>query len=234
MEIRFRSNSGGFLGFIPPVTRNLIIINTLILIITSFSKNFMYETFALFYPASPFFHWWQPVTHMFMHGGFGHLFFNMFTLYMFGSVLERVWGGKKYLLFYMVTGLGAALLHTGVEWLQTLHWQHIIQTGDPSAAIAATQSMRAMLTTPTVGASGAIYGLLLGYAMLFPDSVMTLIFPPISMKAKWFVLVFAVIELLMGVLGSDGVAHFAHLGGMLFGFILIRIWRKSHKMYSQD
>ena len=234
MEIRFRSNSGGFLGFIPPVTRNLIIINTLILIITSFSKNFMYETFALFYPASPFFHWWQPVTHMFMHGGFGHLFFNMFTLYMFGSVLERVWGGKKCLLFYMVTGLGAALLHTGVEWLQTLHWQHIIQTGDPSAAIAATQSMRAMLTTPTVGASGAIYGLLLGYAMLFPDSVMTLIFPPISMKAKWFVLVFAVIELLMGVLGSDGVAHFAHLGGMLFGFILIRIWRKSHKMYSQD
>ena len=234
MEIRFRSNSGGFLGFIPPVTRNLIIINTLILIITSFSKNFMYETFALFYPASPFFHWWQPVTHMFMHGGFGHLFFNMFTLYMFGSVLERVWGGKKYLLFYMVTGLGAALLHTGVEWLQTLHWQHIIQTGDPSAAIAATQSMRAMLSTPTVGASGAIYGLLLGYAMLSPDSVMTLIFPPISMKAKWFVLVFAVIELLMGVLGSDGVAHFAHLGGMLFGFILIRIWRKSHKMYSQD
>ena len=234
MEIRFRSNSGGFLGFIPPVTRNLIIINTLILIITSFSKNFMYETFALFYPASPFFHWWQPVTHMFMHGGFGHLFFNMFTLYMFGSVLERVWGGKKYLLFYMVTGLGAALLHTGVEWLQTLHWQHIIQTGDPSAAIAATQSMRAMLTTPTVGASGAIYGLLLGYAMLFPDSVMTLIFPPISMKAKWFVLVFAVIELLMGVLGSDGVAHFAHLGGMLFGFILIRIWRNIHKMYSQD
>ena len=234
MEIRFRSNSGGFLGFIPPVTRNLIIINTLILIITSFSKNFMYETFALFYPASPFFHWWQPATHMFMHGGFGHLFFNMFTLYMFGSVLERVWGGKKYLLFYMVTGLGAALLHTGVEWLQTLHWQHIIQTGDPSAAIAATQSMRAMLSTPTVGASGAIYGLLLGYAMLFPDSVMTLIFPPISMKAKWFVLVFAVIELLMGVLGSDGVAHFAHLGGMLFGFILIRIWRKSHKMYSQD
>ena len=234
MEIRFRSNSGGFLGFIPPVTRNLIIINTLILIITFFSKNFMYETFALFYPSSPFFHWWQPVTHMFMHGGFGHLFFNMFTLYMFGSVLERVWGGKKYLLFYMVTGLGAALLHTGVEWLQTLHWQHIIQTGDPSAAIAATQSMRAMLSTPTVGASGAIYGLLLGYAMLFPDSVMTLIFPPISMKAKWFVLVFAVIELLMGVLGSDGVAHFAHLGGMLFGFILIRIWRKSHKMYSQD
>ena len=222
------------MGFIPPVTRNLIIINTLILIITSFSKNFMYETFALFYPASPFFHWWQPVTHMFMHGGFGHLFFKMFTLYMFGSVLERVWGGKKYLLFYMVTGLGAALLHTGVEWLQTLHWQHIIQTGDPSAAIAATQSMRAMLSTPTVGASGAIYGLLLGYAMLFPDSVMTLIFPPISMKAKWFVLVFAVIELLMGVLGSDGVAHFAHLGGMLFGFILIRIWRKSHKMYSQD
>ena len=143
----------------------------------------MYETFALFYPSSPFFRWWQPVTHMFMHGGFGHLFFNMFTLYMFGSVLERVWGPKKYLLYYMVTGLGAALLHTGVEWLQTLYWQNIIQTGEASAAVAAAASMRRMLMTPTVGASGAIYGLLLGYAMLFPDSVMTLIFPPISLKA---------------------------------------------------
>ena len=193
----------------------------------------MYETFALFYPSSPFFRWWQPVTHMFMHGGFGHLFFNMFTLYMFGSVLERVWGPKKYLLYYMVTGLGAALLHTGVEWLQTLYWQNIIQTGDPSAAVAAAASMRRMLMTPTVGASGAIYGLLLGYAMLFPDSVITLIFPPISLKAKWFVLIFAAIELVMGLSGGDGVAHFAHLGGMLFGLILILIWRKGQKMYTQ-
>ena len=221
------------MGFIPPVTRNIIIINTLILIITSLTKNFMYETFALFYPSSPFFRWWQPVTHMFMHGGFGHLFFNMFTLYMFGSVLERVWGPKKYLLYYMVTGLGAALLHTGVEWLQTLYWQNIIQTGEASAAVAAAASMRRMLMTPTVGASGAIYGLLLGYAMLFPDSVMTLIFPPISLKAKWFVLIFAAIELVMGFSGGDGVAHFAHLGGMLFGLILILIWRKGQKMYTQ-
>ena len=193
----------------------------------------MYETFALFYPSSPFFRWWQPVTHMFMHGGFGHLFFNMFTLYMFGSVLERVWGPKKYLLYYMVTGLGAALLHTGVEWLQTLYWQNVIQTGEASAAVAAAASMRRMLMTPTVGASGAIYGLLLGYAMLFPDSVMTLIFPPISLKAKWFVLIFAAIELVMGLSGGDGVAHFAHLGGMLFGLILILIWRKGQKMYTQ-
>ena len=233
MEIRFRNNSGGFLGFIPPVTRNLIIINALILLISTFSQDFMYKTFALFYPASPLFRWWQPVTHMFMHGGFGHLFFNMFTLYMFGSVLERVWGPRKYLLFYMVTGLGAALLHTGVEWLQTLYWQNIIQTGSPADAMEATSAYYKMLRTPSVGASGAIYGLLLGYAMLFPDSVMTLIFPPISMKAKWFVLIFAAIELVMGVSGGDGVAHFAHLGGMLFGLILILIWRKGHKMYSQ-
>lgn len=233
MQIRFRNTPGGLWGFIPPVTRNIIIINTLILIITSLTKNFMYETFALFYPSSPFFRWWQPVTHMFMHGGFGHLFFNMFTLYMFGSVLERVWGPKKYLLYYMVTGLGAALLHTGVEWLQTLYWQNIIQTGEASAAVAAAASMRRMLMTPTVGASGAIYGLLLGYAMLFPDSVMTLIFPPISLKAKWFVLIFAAIELVMGLSGGDGVAHFAHLGGMLFGLILILIWRKGQKMYTQ-
>ena len=148
-------------------------------------------------------------------------------------MLERVWGTRKDLLVYMVTGLGAALLHTGVEWLQTLYWQNIIQTGSPADAMEATSAYYKMLRTPTVGASGAIYGLLLGYAMLFPDSVMTLIFPPISMKAKWFVLIFAAIELVMGVSGGDGVAHFAHLGGMLFGLILILIWRKGHKMYSQ-
>lgn len=219
---------------VPAVTRSLILINTLMLLITVLSKDALIPYLALFYPTSPFFHWWQFVTHMFMHGGFGHLFFNMFTLYMFGSVLERVWGPKKFLIFYFVTGLGAAALHTGVEWLQCLYWQNQMVSGDPAAAVSAANSIQMLLRTPTVGASGAIYGLLLGYAMLFPDSVMTLIFPPISMKAKWFVIVFAVIELLFGVFGSGGVAHFAHLGGMLFGYVLIVIWRRGHKMYSQD
>ena len=234
MQFRFENNSGrGFLSAIPPVTRNIIIINFLIWIISELSPDFMYEKFALFYPKSQYFHWWQFVTHMFMHGGFWHVFFNMFTLYMFGSVLERVWGPKKYLLFYFVTGLGAAALHTGVEWLQCLHWEHIVNTGAAADAIAANRSIQALCMTPTVGASGAIYGLLLGYAMLFPDSRMTLLFPPITLKAKWFVLIFAVIELLTGVTGvGGGIAHFAHLGGMLFGLILILWWKKGNKMYT--
>lgn len=234
MQFRFENNSGrGFLSAIPPVTRNIIIINFLIWIISELSPDFMYEKFALFYPKSQYFHWWQFVTHMFMHGGFWHVFFNMFTLYMFGSVLERVWGPKKYLLFYFVTGLGAAALHTGVEWIQCLHWEHIVNTGAAADAIAANRSIQALCMTPTVGASGAIYGLLLGYAMLFPDSRMTLLFPPITLKAKWFVLIFAVIELLTGVTGvGGGIAHFAHLGGMLFGLILILWWKKGNKMYT--
>lgn len=234
MQFRFENNSGrGFLSAIPPVTRNIIIINFLIWIISELSPDFMYEKFALFYPKSQYFHWWQFVTHMFMHGGFWHVFFNMFTLYMFGSVLERVWGPKKYLLFYFVTGLGAATLHTGVEWMQCLHWEHIVNTGAAADAIAANRSIQALCMTPTVGASGAIYGLLLGYAMLFPDSRMTLLFPPITLKAKWFVLIFAVIELLTGVTGvGGGIAHFAHLGGMLFGLILILWWKKGNKMYT--
>lgn len=234
MQFRFENNSGrGFLSAIPPVTRNIIIINFLIWIISELSPDFMYEKFALFYPKSQYFHWWQFVTHMFMHGGFWHVFFNMFTLYMFGSVLERVWGPKKYLLFYFVTGLGAAALHTGVEWMQCLHWEHIVNTGAAADAIAANRSIQALCMTPTVGASGAIYGLLLGYAMLFPDSRMTLLFPPITLNAKWFVLIFAVIELLTGVTGvGGGIAHFAHLGGMLFGLILILWWKKGNKMYT--
>lgn len=234
MQFRFENNSGrGFLSAIPPVTRNIIIINFLIWIISELSPDFMYEKFALFYPKSQYFHWWQFVTHMFMHGGFWHVFFNMFTLYMFGSVLERVWGPKKYLLFYFVTGLGAAALHTGVEWMQCLHWEHIVNIGAAADAIAANRSIQALCMTPTVGASGAIYGLLLGYAMLFPDSRMTLLFPPITLKAKWFVLIFAVIELLTGVTGvGGGIAHFAHLGGMLFGLILILWWKKGNKMYT--
>ena len=103
----------GFMSNVPVAVKNIIIINVLVMIMTSLNENFMYEKFALFYPTSPFFHWWQPVTHMFMHGGFWHIFFNMYTLYIFGSVLERVWGTKKFLLFYFVTGIGAALIHSG-------------------------------------------------------------------------------------------------------------------------
>ena len=215
---------------VPTAVKNIIIINALIMVMTALNKTFMYETFALFYPTSPFFHWWQPVTHMFMHGGFWHLFFNMYTLFIFGTVLERVWGTKKFLVFYFVTGLGAALIHTGVEWIQMQSWLGAAADGSP----AALASIHAMKMTPTVGASGAIYGVLMGYAMLYPDSMLTLLFPPISLKAMWFVLIFAAIELLTGVTGTGGgIAHFAHLGGLIFGFALIWYWKKNRTLYSR-
>lgn len=220
---------GGFLSNLPVAVKNIIIINALVYLATSLNGDFMYKYFALFYPTSPFFHWWQPLTHMFMHGGFWHLFFNMYTLFIFGSVLERVWGTKKFLTFYFVTGLGAAAVHTGVEWIQMSSWMtQVAENG----SMAAQASIHALKMTPTVGASGAIYGLLMGYAMLYPDSIMTLIFPPVSLKAKWFVLIFAAIELLTGISGAGtGIAHFAHLGGLIFGFLLIMYWKKKRTLY---
>lgn len=226
----YNNRGGGFLSSIPTATRNIIIINVLVMIMTSLNENMMYQTFSLFYPTSPFFRLWQPVTHMFMHGGFWHLFFNMYTLYIFGSVLERVWGPKKFLAFYFVTGLGAAAIHTGVEWIQMQGWLAQAAEGSHSALMA----IHSLKMTPTVGASGAIYGVLMGYAMLYPDSILTLIFPPISLKAKWFVLIFAAIELLTGVTGTGGgIAHFAHLGGLIFGYILIHVWKKKGTLYSR-
>ena len=221
---------GGFLANVPTAVKNIIIINALVMVMTALNKTFMYETFALFYPTSPFFHWWQPVKHMFIHGGFWHLFFNMYTLFIFGTVLERVWGTKKFLVFYFVTGLGAALIHTGVEWIQMQSW--LSKAAEGSAA--AMSAIHVLKMTPTVGASGAIYGVLMGYAMLYPDSMLTLLFPPVSLKAKWFVLIFAAIELLTGVTGTGGgIAHFAHLGGLIFGFALIWFWKKNRTLYSR-
>lgn len=216
----------------PPVVRNLIIINVIMLAVSSFTGNFMYQYFSLFYFGSDFFHPYQIITHMFMHGGFWHLFFNMYTLWIFGSVLENMWGSKKFFLYYMVTGLGAALLHELVMFIQVSVWTPQIAAG----SIAASHSLQALMMTPTVGASGAIYGLLLAYGMLFPNNMMTLIFPPVSLKAKWFVVIFGVIELASGLTGAMGmsgsnVAHFAHLGGMLFGLILILYWKKKNRLY---
>ena len=200
------------------------------MVMMALNETFMLEKFALFYPTSPFFHWWQPVTHMFLHGGFGHLFFNMYALFIFGSVLERVWGTKKFLLFYFVTGVGAAAVHIGVQWIQMQALMNSVGEG----SMAAVQAIHNLKMTPTVGASGAIYGVLMGYAMLYPDSVLTLIFPPVSLKAKWFVLIFAAIELALGVFGTRaGIAHFAHLGGLIFGFSLIMYWKKRRMLYSR-
>ena len=225
----YSNYSGGFLSSVPPVTKNIIIINVLIWIMAELKPDFMYETFSLFYPTSPFFKPWQIITHMFMHGGFWHIFFNMYTLFIFGCVLERMWGPRKFLLFYFVTGLGAALMHTRVQAIA----MPVYMSQAAEGSVQAVQAIHALKMTPTVGASGAIYGVLIGYAMLFPDSVLTLIFPPVSLKAKWFVIIFAVIELFTGVFGmGGGVAHFAHLGGMLFGWMLIMYWKKRHTLYT--
>lgn len=218
----YYDNGNNFISQIPTVTRNLVAINILMFIATLINENFMVANFAMFYPASPFFKPWQILTHMFMHGGFWHIFFNMYSLLMFGSILERSLGPKKFLIFYFVTGLGAVALHTGVEWMQA---RVFIANG-------AAQAYQQLLVTPTLGASGAIYGVLIGFAMLYPQARLTLIFPPIPMTAKWLVIIFAAIELFSGINGiQDGVAHFAHLGGMLFGWLLIRWWRKHGKLY---
>ena len=227
---QYDSGRRGFMSNVPPAVKNIIIINILVMIMTSLREGFMIEHFALFYPTSPFFRWWQPVTHLFMHGGFMHIFFNMYAVYIFGSVLERIWGTKKFLIYYFVTGLGAALVHTGVEWLQMQYWMGAAAEGNA----AAFSYIHALKMTPTVGASGAVFGLLMGYAMLYPDSIMSLIFPPISMKAKWFVLIYAAIELVTGITGTGaGIAHFAHLGGLIFGFLLIYYWKKRRTLYSR-
>ena len=211
-----------FADSIPPVTRNLILINFIVWVFTELTGQRMYSLFSLFPFESPLYGHYQLVTYMFMHGGFWHLFFNMYTLLIFGTPLERTWGSKKYLLFYFVTGIGAALCHNLVAHLQ------IAGMMDSGNVIAAQSIMR----TPTVGASGSIYGLLLAYGMLWPNTELQLIFPPVRLTAKWFVIIFGAIELFTGLTGmGGGVAHFAHLGGMLFGLALILYWKKKGRMY---
>lgn len=214
-------NYGYYRPSMPFVVKNLIIINAIVFVVTMFAQDFMYRTFSLFYFTSPFFNPFQLITYMFMHGGFWHIFFNMFSLYMFGSILENVWGSKKFFLYYMVCGIGAGLVNELVMYLQ------IVLSDTPGLVEAAINRV------PTVGASGAIYGLLLAYGMMFPNNVLQFIFPPIALKAKWMVLIFGAIELLSGISGRGGnIAHFAHLGGMLFGIIMILYWKKKNRLYS--
>lgn len=215
---------------IPVVTRNIIIINVIFYIATLINENFMVGTFALFFPKSQYFHWWQVLTHMFMHGGFWHIFLNMYTLLIFGMAVEQTIGERKFLIYYFVCGLGAAALHMAVQDIQATVLMRKIAEGAADAA----SSYATLKAIPTVGASGAIYGVLLGYAFLYPQNRMTLLFPPVTLSAKWMVLIFLGIELVSGVGGtSDGVAHFAHLGGALFGWIMMLWWKKGGRLYDQ-
>ncbi len=190
-------------SFAPPVVLNLIIVNCLVLMATNLlGFNFLYKYFALWGVDSPLFHLYQVVTYMFMHADINHLFFNMFSLWMFGRTLEQVMGQKRFLTYYMVCGIFAGLIQLAVS--------------------AATHSM-----APTVGASGSIFGLLLAFGVMFPNTVIMLLIPPIPIKAKWFVIIYGVIELFLGVSGRQiGVAHFAHLGGMIGGYLLLMYWKQ--------
>ncbi|MBR5850281.1 MAG: rhomboid family intramembrane serine protease [Alistipes sp.] len=192
----------------PPVVKNLLIINLLVFMATAMlpvgDRLMEYGALAL---GSRWFHTYQFITYMFLHSNFEHLFFNMFALWMFGRTLEYRLGSQRFLVYYMACGVGAALIQWGVAWL----------LGE--------------LPLFLVGASGAVMGLLLAFGVLYPNATIMLLIPPIPMKAKWFVIIYALIELFLGWRGVGQVAHFAHVGGMAWGFLLLHYWRRKGKLY---
>jgi membrane associated rhomboid family serine protease len=236
----------GFFG-LPPVVKNIILINALMLLVDYAAKSVfgidLTMVLGLYFPRSENFMPLQIVTHMFMHAGFWHLFFNMYALYIFGQILENVWGPKRFFIFYIVCGLGAALTH---ETVIAIQYSHLLKNISPEnlqivlndgatyfreGKVFTDQTMKSLqilLNTPTVGASGAIFGVLLAFGVLFPNTQLMLIIPPLPIRAKYFVLIYGVIELFLALTqpGSN-IAHAAHLGGMLFGYLLIRYWRKN-------
>ena len=211
---------------LPTVVKNLLIINVLMFLATVTLERFhidLTDLFGLHFFKASDFRIYQFVTYMFMHANFTHLFFNMFALWMFGNTLENLWGSQRFLLFYMVCGVGAGLCQEVVQYIQyttTLADYATVNTGSQIITMATYLNMM-----NTVGASGAIYGLLLAFGMMFPDSRIYLYFL-FPIKAKWFVIGYAVLELVSGLTGGGNIAHFAHLGGMLFGLLLILYWRK--------
>lgn len=219
--------------YITEMVKHLIIVNVIVFIVTL--PYFMGEPtdllylinhasdgnfhelgrlrFAVYLPTSPFFKYYQVITYMFMHdsSNYAHIFFNMYALFMFGTAIESAWGPKRFLVYYFFTGFGALVLQWAVQAIE------INYLGAPEASA----------NVPMLGASGAVFGILAAYGMQFPDNVLQLLIPPISLKAKYFVLIYAAIELGLGLSPyQTGVAHFAHVGGALFGFLLITYWRK--------
>ncbi len=241
---------GGF-SVLPIVVKNLLIINGLVFLATISLQNVLNidlnAMFGLYYVGSDMFKPYQFLTYMFMHGSFTHLFFNMFAFWMFGNNIENVWGPKRFIIYYFVTGLGAAALHQLVMYFEAQSIinqlisigatpesiSELIATGKYNPDILAFVKMDDLLAlhnvynVPTVGASGSVFGILLAFGMLFPNALIYLYFA-IPVKAKWLVIGYGALELWSGISATQGdnVAHFAHLGGMLFGFILIKLWKK--------
>lgn len=228
-----------------PVIKNLLIINVLFfigsLIFVPASRFF-----GVFYPDSPFFHIWQPITYMFMHGSFQHLFFNMFSLVMFGPIIEQIFGPKRFLNFYLICGLGALVLQYGVQAIEVQHIAGSIRASEylhfdmlqnqVSSQLQVSQAdfntLAGIYGKPLVGASGAIYGLLLAFAYLFPNMSMYLFFIPVPIKAKFFIPILILIEIYLGFSNAGGsIAHLAHVGGALFAFILLKAWGIRRMMY---
>lgn len=217
---------------IPTVTKNLLILNVLAYLVGMLFGNRaggLNDLFSLHFFLAPDFGLYQLVTYMFMHASLSHLFFNMFALWMFGCIVERTWGARKFLVYYMVCGIGAGLLQEMAQFAQfyMLAAENIHGFSVSQIMTVAKASAAGINLWTTVGASGAIYGILLAFGMLYPEERM-FIFPlPVPIKAKFFVVGYAAIELFMAFsISGDDVAHLAHLGGMLFGFLLIRYWRR--------
>ena len=240
---------------IPPITKNLIIINFILWFATVVFQRFgidLYDILGMHYWASGKFNPAQMITYMFMHGGFQHIFFNMFALFMFGGTLERFWGGKRFLTYYLITGIGAGIIQQ-LAWM--IEFQPLIMAMNEAIAAGSSEPLlpyqeilgrylggfsmsvfeiKSMFYNSllTVGASGSVFGILLAFGWLFPQARLMLLFLPIPIPARIFVAGYALIELFLGVANftGDSVAHFAHLGGMLFGVILILFWRKKGKL----
>ena len=221
---------------LPEVVKNLLILNGLFFLATVSLNNLgidLVKILGLHQFQSPDFRPHQLVTHLFMHGNFTHLFFNMFALWMFGKILENVWGSKSFLIYYMITGIGAASIHLLISQYQIISISNQIPEmlnlaieGRYNPSIPISKKLTQLIITPTVGASGAVFGLLLAFGMLFPNALLYLYFA-IPIKAKYFVIGYGLIELYAGISNNpaDNVAHFAHLGGMIFGFFLIKYWK---------
>mgnify|MGYP000066433098 CR=1 FL=1 len=210
----YRSNR---FSSMPPVVKNLIIINVLFLALKFTLERMQIDLsqyLGLHYWRSDYFKPWQLLTHMFMHGNFMHLLSNMFALWMFGSVLENTWGSQRFLLFYMVTGIGAACMHLGVLSYEYAQYQNVLYN------------------QVTVGASGAVFGLLFAFGYLFPNTLLYVYFL-MPIKAKYFVALYALFELYAGIQNSagDNIAHYAHLGGMVMAFIILMYWKKHDRTH---
>lgn len=225
-------NNSGYFSSIPPVTKNIIIINLIIWLADALLSSkgiYLSKNLGLYYVLSDSFKPHQIFTYMFMHGGFSHVFFNMFAVFMFGRTLETVWGAKKFLIYYILTGVGAALTQ---EIVYTITYSDLIFNApeiiNTTKGILSRQEVLNLLPA-TVGASGAVFGVLVAFGMLFPnvELIMFPIFIPI--KAKWFVIGYGVLELFLGISNNpaDNVAHFAHLGGFITGLIILLIWKKN-------